>query len=114
MGGFLLALVLTGCTSSSSTGSSQTTSLPTTVAIVQLRDELAAATRSNEWLHAQFGEVIRILVRDLREMRTMLICLVVSEGPISAQSIETLLRLTPEDRRELELGTRPAHRHRGN
>ena len=85
-----------------------------TIAIAQLRDELAATTRSNEWSHAQFGEMIRILVRDLRELRTTLICSVVSEGPISAQSIETLLRQTPEDQRELELGVRTPRRHRGN
>ena len=84
------------------------------VAIAQLRDELAAAARSNEWSHAQFGEMIRILVRDLRELRTTLICSVVSEGPLSAQSIETLLRQAPEDRRELELALRTPRRHRGN
>jgi hypothetical protein len=85
-----------------------------TIAIAQLRDELAAATRSNEWSHAQFGEMIRILVRDLREMRTLLICSVVSEGPISAQSIEMLLRETPEDRLELERAVQTPRRHRGN
>ncbi len=85
-----------------------------TIAIAQLRDELAAATRSNDWSHAQFGEMIRILVRDLRELRTTLICSVVSEGPISVQSIQALLRQTAEDRRELELATQPPHHQRGN
>ena len=84
-----------------------------TIAIAQLRDELAATTRSNEWSHAQFGEMIRILVRDMRELRTTLICSVVNEGPISAQSIEMLLRETFEDRRELETAVHTPRRHRG-
>jgi hypothetical protein len=85
-----------------------------TIAIAQLRDELAAATRSNDWSHAQFGEMIRILARDLRELRTTFICSVVSEGPISAQSIQALLRQTPEDRRELELVAPRPRCHHGN
>jgi hypothetical protein len=83
------------------------------IAIAQLRDELAATTRSNEWAHAQFGEMTRILARDLRELRATLICSVVSDGPISAQTIEVLLRQTPEDLSELEVaGT--LRRNRGN
>jgi hypothetical protein len=85
-----------------------------TIAIAQLSDELAAATRSNDWSHAQFGEMIRILARDLRELRTTLICSVVSEGPISAQAIQALLRQTPEDQRELELGAPLPCHHGGN
>ena len=84
------------------------------IAIAQLRDELAAATRSNEWSHAQFGEMFRILARDLRELRTTLICSVVSDGPISAQSIAALLRQTPEDMRELEVAGAPFRHNRGN
>jgi hypothetical protein len=85
-----------------------------TIAIAQLRDELAAATRSNDWSHAQFGEMIRILARDLRELRTTLICSVLSEGPISAQAIQALLRQTPDDRRELEFAAPPQRHHHGN
>ena len=73
------------------------------IALAQLSDELAAATRSNEWSHAQFGEMLRILARDMRELRATLICSVVSDGPISAQAIQTLLRETPEDTHELEV-----------
>jgi esterase/lipase len=73
------------------------------IAIAQLSDELAAATRSNEWSHAQFGEMMRILARDMRELRATLICSVVSDGPISAQAIQSLLRETSEDARELEV-----------
>jgi hypothetical protein len=83
-----------------------------TIAIAQLRDELAAATRSNDWSHAQFGEMLRILGRDLRELRATLICSVVSDGPISAQSIQLLLRQTPEDQLELDVPTsRRRQRH---
>jgi esterase/lipase len=83
------------------------------IAIAQLSDELAAATRSNEWAHVQFGEMIRIVARDLRELRTTLICSVVSDGPISAQAIQSLLRQTSADVHELEVAGQKRQR-RGN
>jgi hypothetical protein len=57
---------------------------------------------------------MRILARDMRELRATLICSVVSDGPISAQVIQTLLRQTPDDLSELEMPARPLHTHRGN
>lgn len=73
-----------------------------TIVLAQLSDELAAASRRDDWHHAQFGEMIRILARDMRELRATLICSVVSDGPISTQIIQTLLRQTPEDTRDLD------------
>src|SRR4029450_310208 len=77
------------------------------IAIARLQDELADANRRADWYHVQFGEIMRILARDMRELRATLICSVVSDGPISAQVIQTLLRQTSEDARELESPTRP-------
>ncbi|MDQ2998470.1 MAG: hypothetical protein M3R61_15660 [Chloroflexota bacterium] len=57
---------------------------------------------------------MRILVRDMRELRATLICSVVSDGPISAQTIQALLRQTPSDVCELELPARPLHHNQGN
>lgn len=85
-----------------------------TIALAQLRDELADANRRNEWYQVQFSEMMRILARDMRELRTTLICSVVSDGPISAQIIQTLLRQTDEDKHALELPAQPQVRHRGN
>jgi len=84
------------------------------IALAQLRDELADTGRRNDWHHVQFSEMIRILARDMRELRTTLICSVVSDGPISAQVIQTLLRQTDQDRREFELLIQPQARHCGN
>ena len=84
------------------------------IAIAHLQDELAEANRRADWYHVQFGEMMRILARDMRELRATLICSVVSDGPISAQVIQTLLRQTPEDARELEPPTRTLRHHRGN
>ena len=84
------------------------------IAIASLQDELAEANRRADWYHVQFSEMVRILARDMRELRAMLICSVVSDGPISAQKLETLLRQTPEDARELEIPARPRHYNRGN
>ena len=84
------------------------------IAIARLQDELAEANRRADWYHVQFGEMMRILARDLRELRATLICSVVSDGPVSAQVIQTLLRQTPDDTRELEPLAHPIHRHHGN
>jgi len=84
------------------------------IAIARLQDELADANRRADWYHVQFGEMMRILGRDMRELRATLICSVVSDGPISAQVIQTLLRQTSEDMRELEPATRPLRHHHGN
>jgi predicted transcriptional regulator len=85
-----------------------------TIALAQLRDELADTSRRNDWHHVQFSEMIRILARDIRELRTTLICSVVSDGPISAQVIQTLLRQTDQDTREFELAIQPKTKQRGN
>jgi uncharacterized coiled-coil protein SlyX len=84
------------------------------IAIARLQDELAEANRRADWYHVQFSELMRILARDMRELRATLICSVVSDGPISAQVIETLLRQTSQDVYELEMPTQPLCTHRGN
>jgi hypothetical protein len=85
-----------------------------TIALAQLRDEFAELGRRNDWHHVQFSEMIRILARDMRELRATLICSVVSDGPISAQVIQTLLRQNDEDTRELELPAQPKIKYHGN
>ena len=85
-----------------------------TIVLAQLRDELADASRRNDWHHVQFSEMIRILARDTRELRTTLICSVVSDGPISAQLVQALLRQTSEDNRELEIEARKPIRNHAN
>jgi uncharacterized coiled-coil protein SlyX len=84
------------------------------IAIARLQDELADANRRADWYDVQFSEMMRILTRDMRELRATLICSVVSDGPITAQVIQTLLRQTPEDAGELEMPARPLRTHRGN
>jgi hypothetical protein len=84
------------------------------IAIARLQDELADASRRADWYAVQFGEMMRILVRDMHELRATLICSVVSDGPISAQVIQTLLRQTPNDSGELEMSPRPLRINREN
>ena len=84
------------------------------IAIARMQDELADANRRADWYDVQFSEMMRILARDMRELRATLICSVVSDGPISAQVIQTLLRQTSDDAGELETPARPLHTHRGN
>ena len=84
------------------------------IAIACLQDELADANRRADWYAVQFSEMMRILVRDMHELRATLICSVVSDGPISAQVIQTLLRQTPDDSSELEMSAAPLRIHREN
>jgi hypothetical protein len=84
------------------------------IAIARLQDELAEANRRADWYHVQFSEMMRILARDMRELRATLICSVVSDGPISAQVIQTLLRQTPDDAGELEMPARTLRTRQGN
>ena len=84
------------------------------IAIARLQDELADANRRADWYAVQFSQMMRILVRDMHELRATLICSVVSDGPISAQVIQTLLRQTPDDIGELEMPPRSSRTHRGN
>ena len=85
-----------------------------TIVLAQLRDEIADAGRRNDWHHAQFSEMIRILARDMRELRATLICSVVNDGPISTQIVQALLRQTPEDKHELEIEVRQSSHNHAN
>ena len=84
------------------------------IAIARLQDELAEANRRADWYAVQFSQMMRILVRDMHELRATLICSVVSDGPISAQVIQSLLRQTPDDIGELEMPSRPLRIHHEN
>src|SRR2546425_999099 len=44
------------------------------IAIARLQDELADANRRADWYDVQFSEMMRILARDMRELRATLIC----------------------------------------
>jgi len=83
------------------------------ITIARLQDELTEANRRAEWYHIQFSEIVRILGRDLRELRATMICSVVADGPISTQLIQLLLRQRPEDARELEIPVRGRQCRRG-
>ncbi len=77
------------------------------IAIAQLQDEIHYARRSDDWYHVQFSEMIRILTRDIRELRASLICSVINDGPINAQLLYTLLRKTADDERDLAALSNP-------
>jgi len=71
-----------------------------TILIAQLQDELAELRRHNDWYHAQFAQMFRVVARDVRELRATLICSLLEEGPITADHLITLLRQTSDE--ELE------------
>ncbi len=77
------------------------------IAIAQLQDEISDARRHNDWYSVQFAEIIRILARDMHELRASLICSVLNDGPISAKILKELLRETDADCRDLEIKAFP-------
>jgi hypothetical protein len=76
------------------------------ITIAQLSDELAEAARREDWYHVQFSEMLRILARDLREVRVALICSLVGDGPINTQLMNLILRQSPQEMRDLDLAAR--------
>jgi hypothetical protein len=74
-----------------------------TILIAQLQDELAELRRHNDWYHAQFAQMFRVVARDVRELRATLICSLLEEGPITADHLITLLRQTPDDELEYKI-----------
>ncbi len=76
-----------------------------TILIAQLQDELAELRRHNEWYHAQFAQMFRVVARDMRELRATLICSLLEEGPITADHLMTLLRQTPNDELAQKIGS---------
>jgi hypothetical protein len=77
------------------------------IAIAHLQDQIDESNRKGDWYNVQFSEMVRILLRDVRELRASLICSVISDGPINAQILKTLLRQTPEDEDDLEVWRQP-------
>jgi len=81
-------------------------------AIDQLHDQMITASQRTDWFHVQFGDVLRVALRELRDMRATQVCAALSDGPISAQLLAELVRHPPEEELILELPPRisqPAH-----
>ncbi len=70
-----------------------------TATLRYLQGNLADTIRREGWYAIQLSEMMRLLVRDLRELRTVLIWSVVREGIISTDMLQTMLWAMPEDRR---------------
>ncbi|KPV51155.1 hypothetical protein SE17_22825 [Kouleothrix aurantiaca] len=84
------------------------------IALAEMRDELNDLKRRSEWYDIQFSEMLRVLARDMRELRASVICSMVSDGPISAQFMQNLLRETPEEAQEAAGAARTQPLRRGN
>src|SRR5262249_18925057 len=81
-------------------------------AIDQLHDQMITASQRTDWFHVQFGDVLRVALRELRDLRATQVCAALSDGPISAQLLAELVRQPPEEELILELPPRvsqPAH-----
>jgi len=73
-----------------------------TVTLSRLQENFDSTIRREDWYAVQFSEMMRVLARDLRELRAVLIWSVVSEGPVSTEMLQTMLRAMPDD-----MGMRP-------
>jgi hypothetical protein len=70
-----------------------------TATLRRLQGNLADTIRREDLYAVQFSEMLRLLVRDLRELRAVLIWSVVSEGFVSTDMLQTMLWAMSEDMR---------------
>ena len=81
-------------------------------AMEQLHEQVITASQRTDWFHVQFGDVLRVALRELRDLRATQVCAALNDGPISAQLLAELVRPSPEEELILELPSRlprPAH-----
>ncbi len=67
-----------------------------------LLDVLTGGQNRADWDHVQAAQLLRILTRDVRELRASLICSLLSDGPISVETLQGLLRTAAEDEPDLQ------------
>jgi hypothetical protein len=97
------------------------------IEIARLQDELDALRQSNrddsarvegkvvaagqraDWLGVQIGDVLRVLLRELREVRTTQVFAALNDGPINAQLLADLIEQIP-DELTLDFSQPPAKR----
>jgi (p)ppGpp synthase/HD superfamily hydrolase len=64
------------------------------ISIAQLRDELQAAQRANDWYNVQFSQILRLLSQRSSELRAALLYSVVNDRPIRPEVLQALLQLS--------------------
>lgn len=68
-----------------------------------LLDVLTGGQNRADWDHVQSAQLLRILSRDVSDLRASLICSLISDGPISAQVLQSLLRSNSDEQLELRV-----------
>lgn len=68
-----------------------------------LLDVLMGGQNRADWDHVQSAQLLRILSRDVSDLRASLICSLISDGPISAQVLQSLLRSNSDEQLELRV-----------
>jgi hypothetical protein len=79
--------------------------------IARLQSEVIVASQRADWFHVQVGDVLRVILRELREVRATQVFAAISDGPISAQTLADLVHRPPDDDLLLELPPRPVTEH---
>ncbi|HEU4329395.1 MAG TPA: DUF3294 domain-containing protein [Roseiflexaceae bacterium] len=67
-----------------------------------LLDVLTGGQNRADWDHVQAAQLLRILTRDVRELRASLICSLLSDGPISVETLQGLLRTAAKEEPDLQ------------
>ncbi|GAB4205856.1 MAG: hypothetical protein OHK0022_32400 [Roseiflexaceae bacterium] len=72
------------------------------VSTAHVLDVLTGGQNRADWDHVQAAQLLRILTRDVRELRASLICSLLSDGPISVETLQALLRTAAEEEPDLQ------------
>jgi hypothetical protein len=73
------------------------------VNVAHVVDVLTGGQNRADWDHVQSAQLLRILSREVSDLRASLICSLISEGPISAQVLQSLLRSNSDEQLELRV-----------
>jgi hypothetical protein len=76
------------------------------VDISRLQTEIVTAGKRADWFNVQTGDVLRVALRELREVRATQVFAAITDGPVSAQLLADLVHRTPDDDLLLELPAR--------
>jgi hypothetical protein len=74
----------------------------------KLSAEIAMVGKRSDWFSVQISDVLKVALREIREIRTTQVFTALSEGPISAEQIAELVHRSPEEELLLELPKRAA------
>jgi hypothetical protein len=72
----------------------------------RLEERLGYVGKRADWFNVQSAELLRVLLKEVREVRATQVCTALNDGPLSAQVLADLVHTQPSDDLVLELPRR--------